>query len=601
MSSDELALGIDLGTTYSCVAIWRNGNVEIIPNDLGARTTPSVVSFTKNERLIGQAAKNQITKNYQNTIYDSKRLIGRRYDDPEVQYDMKTFPFKIEKDELRNRLLISVEYKNQKKQFLPEEISAMILEKLKRTAEDFLGKKIYDTVLTVPAYFNDNQRQATKDAGKIAGLNIIRMINEPTAAAIAYGLNSNNNNEEKNILVFDLGGGTFDISILSLDSSLFEVRATRGDTHLGGEDFDNALMRFCIEEFKDETGIDIGNNQKVLRRLKVACEKAKRELSLSQQAEIDIDSLAEGKDFNIKITRPQFEDICKDLFIRCIKPIELALKDAQIQKDKIDDIILIGGSTRIPKIQEIVKEFFNGKELNKSINPDEAVAYGAAVQAAIVNNIEDVGLERLVLLDVAPLSLGVKVANGQMNVLIPRNTTIPCEQKNYYATADDDQASFLIEVYQGERELASQNIFLGSFLISGIRIAKNGDVLCEVTFSLDINNILHVTAVEVGGNGIEGKLDIQCKNQNLTEEEINELIKEAEKFRKDDQLKIENIQCRISYENFLNEMKQKYSNKRIIIQKINEELKWVRKNLDENISVYKNKLNDIKNFISNNS
>ena len=441
MSSEELAIGIDLGTTYSCVGVWRNGNVEIIPNDIGARTTPSVVSFTKHERLIGQAAKNQITKNCQNTIYDSKRLIGRRFEDPEVQYDMKTFPFKIEKDQLRNRLLISVEYKNQIKKFLPEEISAMILEKLKKTAEDYLGKKIYDSVLTVPAYFNDNQRQATKDAGRIAGLNVIRMINEPTAAAIAYGLNKKSD-QERNILVFDLGGGTFDISILSVDSTLFEVRATRGDTHLGGEDFDNELMRYCIEEFKEETGIDISNNQKVLRRLKVSCEKAKRDLSLSQQVEIDIDSLAEGKDFNIKITRPQFEDLCKDLFKRCIKPIELALEDAQIQKDKIDDIILIGGSTRIPKIQEIVKEFFNGKELDKTINPDEAVAYGAAVQAAIVNNVEDDGLERLVLLDVAPLSLGVKIANGQMNVLIPRNTTIPCEQKNYYATTDDEQASF---------------------------------------------------------------------------------------------------------------------------------------------------------------
>ncbi len=600
MSSEELAIGIDLGTTYSCVGVWRNGNVEIIPNDIGARTTPSVVSFTKHERLIGQAAKNQITKNCQNTIYDSKRLIGRRFEDPEVQYDMKTFPFKIEKDQLRNRLLISVEYKNQIKKFLPEEISAMILEKLKKTAEDYLGKKIYDSVLTVPAYFNDNQRQATKDAGRIAGLNVIRMINEPTAAAIAYGLNKKSD-QERNILVFDLGGGTFDISILSVDSTLFEVRATRGDTHLGGEDFDNALMRYCIEEFKEETGIDISNNQKVLRRLKVSCEKAKRDLSLSQQVEIDIDSLAEGKDFNIKITRPQFEDLCKDLFKRCIKPIELALEDAQIQKDKIDDIILIGGSTRIPKIQEIVKEFFNGKELDKTINPDEAVAYGAAVQAAIVNNIEDDGLERLVLLDVAPLSLGIKIANGQMNVLIPRNTTIPCEQKNYYATADDEQASFLIEVYQGERELASQNIFLGSFLISGIRISKNGDVLCEVTFSLDINNILHVSAVEIGGNEVQGNLDIKCSNQNLTDDEINELIKEAEKYRKDDQLVIENSQSRINFENFLNEMKKKYSNNRVIVQKINDEIKWVRKNLNEGSSVYKNKLNDIKNFISNNS
>ena len=597
----DIAIGIDLGTTYSCVAVRRGGQIEIIPNDLGERTTPSVVTFTENERLVGQAAKNQITRNYQNTVYDAKRLIGRRFDEPEVQKDIKAWPFKVVKDPKKNRPLIQVTYKKEQKTFLPEEISAMVLEKMKKYAEDYLGHKVNDAVVTVPAYFNDGQRQATKDAGKIAGLNVLRIINEPTAAAVAYGLDSQNNTE-RNILVFDLGGGTFDVSVLSLDGQLFEVRATRGDTHLGGEDFDNALLKFCIDEFKSQSDIDISKNQKALRRLKVVCEKAKRDLSSTQQTNIDVAALAEGEDFNINITRPQFEDMCHDLFQKCVQPVKDALNDANIKEKDISDIVLVGGSTRIPKIQEIVRKMFGGKELNKTINPDEAVAYGAAVQAAIVNNVEDdEGLERLVLIDVAPLSLGIETADKRMSVLINRNTSIPTSKTNTYQTSEDNQDGFYIQVYQGERQIAKENHLLGAFSINGIRIAKKGEVKCNITFELDLNNILHVTAKEIGGAGVTGNLEIKCDNENLTEDEIKKYIETAEKFRKDDELKLEKIKARSDLENYIYDMKSKFSSNTNIIQKLTAVQKWIKSNQNEEVFVYNNKLNEIKKFISNNS
>ena len=599
--SEDIAIGIDLGTTYSCVAVWKNSKVEIIPNDLGERTTPSVVTFTDNERLVGQSAKNQITRNYQNTIYDAKRLIGRRFDEPEVQKDIKAWPFKVVKDPKKNRPLIQVTYKKEQKTFLPEEISAMVLEKMKKYAEDYLGHKVNDAVVTVPAYFNDGQRQATKDAGKIAGLNVLRIINEPTAAAVAYGLDSQNNTE-RNILVFDLGGGTFDVSVLSLDGQLFEVRSTRGDTHLGGEDFDNALLKFCIDEFKSQSDIDISKNQKALRRLKVVCEKAKRDLSSTQQTNIDVAALAEGEDFNINITRPQFEDMCHDLFQKCVQPVKDALNDANIKEKDINDIVLVGGSTRIPKIQEIVRKMFGGKELNKTINPDEAVAYGAAVQAAIVNNVEDdEGLERLVLIDVAPLSLGIETADKRMSVLINRNTSIPTSKTNTYQTSEDNQDGFYIQVYQGERQIAKENHLLGAFSINGIRIAKKGEVKCNITFELDLNNILHVTAKEIGGAGVTGNLEIKCDNENLTEDEIKKYIETAEKFRKDDELKLEKIKARSDLENYIYDMKSKFSSNTNIIQKLTAVQKWIKSNQNEEVFVYNNKLNEIKKFISNNS
>ena len=405
-----------------------------------------------------------------------------------------------------------------------------------------------------------------------------------------------------NFLVFDLGGGTFDVSVLSLDGQLFEVRSTRGDTHLGGEDFDNALLKFCIDEFKSQSDIDISKNQKALRRLKVVCEKAKRDLSSTQQTNIDVAALAEGEDFNINITRPQFEDMCHDLFQKCVQPVKDALNDANIKEKDISDIVLVGGSTRIPKIQEIVRKMFGGKELNKTINPDEAVAYGAAVQAAIVNNVEDdEGLERLVLIDVAPLSLGIETADKRMSVLINRNTSIPTSKTNTYQTSEDNQDGFYIQVYQGERQIAKENHLLGAFSINGIRIAKKGEVKCNITFELDLNNILHVTAKEIGGAGVTGNLEIKCDNENLTEDEIKKYIETAEKFRKDDELKLEKIKARSDLENYIYDMKSKFSSNTNIIQKLTAVQKWIKSNQNEEVFVYNNKLNEIKKFISNNS
>ena len=396
------AIGIDLGTTYSCVGVWQNGKVDIIPNDMGERTTPSYVAFTDQERLVGDAAKNQITRNPTNTVFDAKRLIGRKFEDREVQEDIKLWPFKVVKDPKSDRPQVVITYQKQEKKFFAEEISAMVLQKLKKTAEDFLGKDVKDAIVTVPAYFNDSQRQATKDAGTISGLNVLRIINEPTAAAIAYGLDKQANKKEENVLIFDLGGGTFDVSLLSLEEGLFEVKATNGNTHLGGEDFDNRLVEYCAGEFRRKTSIDIKNNAKALRRVRASCEKAKRALSAATQATVDIDALMDGEDLNVVITRSKFEDLCMDLLKKCMPPLENVLKDAKMSKSQIDEVVLVGGSTRIPKIQSMVQEFFNGKEPNKGINPDEAVAYGAAVQAAIMTNVKDENIEKLILLDVTP-------------------------------------------------------------------------------------------------------------------------------------------------------------------------------------------------------
>ena len=425
------AIGIDLGTTYSCVGVWQNGKVDIVPNDMGERTTPSYVAFTDTERLVGDAAKNQITRNPTNTVFDAKRLIGRKYEDREVQGDMKLWPFKVVKDPKSDRPQVCIKYQKQEKKFFAEEISAMVLQKLKQTANDFLGKEVKDAIITVPAYFNDSQRQATKDAGTISGLNVLRIINEPTAAAIAYGLDKKYKTE-RNVLIFDLGGGTFDVSLLTLEDGLFEVKATNGNTHLGGEDFDNRLVEYCAGEFRRKTGVDIKSNPKALRRVRASCEKAKRALSAATQATVDIDALMDGEDLNVVITRSKFEDLCMDLFKKCMPPLENVIKDAKMSKSQVHDVVLVGGSTRIPKIQQMVQEFFNGKEPNKSINPDEAVAYGAAVQAAVLTNVKDENIEKLILLDVTPLSLGIETVGGVMTVLIPRNSTIPTKKTPKY-------------------------------------------------------------------------------------------------------------------------------------------------------------------------
>ena len=586
--SDEIpAIGIDLGTTYSCVGVWRNNKVDIIPNSDGGRTTPSVVSFTNTERLIGEAAKNCI-KNYKNTVYDSKRMIGRKYNDPEIQRDMKIWPFEVLPDPNSDRPMVKVEYLGETKTFLPEEISSMILQRLVSEANDYLGKTVKDAIITVPAYFNNNQRQATKIAGQIAGINVLRMINEPTAAAIAYGLD-NKKNDEQNILIFDLGGGTFDVSILNFEGSLLEVRATRGDTHLGGEDFDDRLIHYCIDEFKNDTGNDISKNEKAKRRLKVACEKAKKNLSSAQETMIDIDSLAEGEDFNIKINRPKFEDLCRDLFEKCIPPITDALKDADLNKEDINEIVMVGGSSRIPKVIEIVKAYFNGKEVNKSIHPDEAVAYGAAIQAAIANNVQDDGLEKLVLLDVTPLSLGVELKGGEMDVLINRNTTIPCKKSTTYQNVRDNQPQVRIKVFQGERKFVKDNQFLGEFIMK-IPPKKRGEVKIEVTFEEDINGILVVSAKELSSKNVE-KIKIDQDKNVLSQEEIARLMKEAERFKKQDEEKALDNKSKIDLENYAIKVKNDPKKKK----KAEEILSWIRKNQDEKKSVYEQKKKELEN------